>query len=195
MERRTPADIVFIRREEIRLDNRPTTEEHGPEPRPNRRATEVKSGIVLPPKVSELRSKLSHKAKQEPRFRFYALYDRIYRLDVLMAAWWLVLKNHGAAGVDGVSCQDISIALTWCVPSGVARGIAHQDLSAATGQACPHPQAGRAAATAGNSHGQRPDRPNGGAAGYRADLRGGLPGQFVWVSSRSECASGDRRDP
>jgi RNA-directed DNA polymerase len=62
---------------------------------------------LLPSRVSELRSKLSRKAKQEPRFRFYALYDRVYRLDVLTAAWWLVLKNDGAAGVDGVSCQDI----------------------------------------------------------------------------------------
>jgi RNA-directed DNA polymerase len=35
------------------------------------------------------------------------LYDRIYRFDVLTAAWWLVWNNHGAAGVDGMSCQDI----------------------------------------------------------------------------------------
>jgi RNA-directed DNA polymerase len=35
------------------------------------------------------------------------LYDRIYRLDVLTAAWHLVLKNNSAPGVDGMSCQDI----------------------------------------------------------------------------------------
>jgi RNA-directed DNA polymerase len=68
---------------------------------------ELGKRVAIPVKLSELRRKLGHKAKQEPKFRFYTLYDRIYRPDTLRTAWELVRMNKGAPGVDGVSIDAV----------------------------------------------------------------------------------------
>ncbi len=57
--------------------------------------------------VQELQKKLYLKAKSDVKFRFYALYDKVYREDVLMEAWKQVRKNHGAEGIDKKSIEDI----------------------------------------------------------------------------------------
>ncbi len=53
----------------------------------------------VPDKLRQLRLKLYQKAKNEPKFRFYALYDRVCRMDVLKAAWEQVGKRRKAAGI------------------------------------------------------------------------------------------------
>jgi group II intron reverse transcriptase/maturase len=59
-------------------------------------------------KVRQLQRRLWACAKQAPSRRFHALYDRIYRRDVLMEAWRRVKRNRGAAGVDAQTLADIA---------------------------------------------------------------------------------------
>ena len=61
----------------------------------------------LPYSLSSLRYKLGQKAKQEPKFRFYALCDKLSRSDVIEAAYERVRQNGGAPGIDGISTDDI----------------------------------------------------------------------------------------
>ena len=59
------------------------------------------------PKVQKLQDALHAKAKGSPEYRFYALYDKVYRDDVLWVAYRRCLINGGAAGVDGRTFEDI----------------------------------------------------------------------------------------
>jgi RNA-directed DNA polymerase len=63
--------------------------------------------LTTPSKIRELQIKLYRKAKNEPEYRFYLLYDKIYREDILAHAYELARANKGAPGVDSQSFEDI----------------------------------------------------------------------------------------
>lgn len=83
------------------MEEKPTTEK-----REERIGTKLNND-GLPEKLTSLRQKLNQKAVNEPAFRFYALYDRIYRRDTLTAAYRRVRANKGSAGVDGITFSKI----------------------------------------------------------------------------------------
>ena len=100
-----------VRRRGTRLQAKPDrTEDAVDEP-----AEAMPGKRHLSPKVTHLRQKLYQKAKQEPGFRFYTLYEAVCREDVLLGAWRAVRENNGSPGVDGVSFKQIEES-----PEGVA---------------------------------------------------------------------------
>jgi hypothetical protein len=85
-------------------------EERGPDSRSAQeaaRARRLAMSLRTPEKVEKLQAALHAKAKGSPEYRFYTLYDKVYRGDVLEFAYRLCRRNGGAPGVDGERFEDI----------------------------------------------------------------------------------------
>jgi hypothetical protein len=63
--------------------------------------------LATPPRIQTLQRTLCLKAKREPTFRFYSLYDKVCRADILAHAYTLSKANGGVPGVDGMRFADI----------------------------------------------------------------------------------------
>src|SRR5579864_7156730 len=64
--------------------------------------------LQTPEKIRSLQKKFYIKAKTEPDYRFYLLYDKVWRADILEHAYRLARANGGAAGVDGATFATIA---------------------------------------------------------------------------------------
>ena len=125
-------------------------------------------------------------AKQSRTRRFHALYDRIYRSDVLWEAWRRVRSNGGAAGVDAETIQAIEQRGRGRVSGGDPGDAAGRPISPFTGEAAIHTESRWEAAAIGDPDGAGPGGADGGEDCDRADLRGGLPAVQLWIPSEEE---------
>jgi len=110
--------------------------------------------LTTPDGIRTLRRKLYEKAKTEPGFRFYILYDKVWRSDIPRHAYDLARANKGAPGVDGITFEQIEATglENWLTRLGEelrtkhAHGLAKpvpRDVSAPAGAAGDDPEARR----------------------------------------------------
>ena len=92
--------------------------------------------LATPPKLRELQLALYQRAKKEPKFRAYALYDKLYRDDVMAHAYALVRANGGAPGVDGVSLEDIEASGSEALLQELKEELKSEDVPARAGPTC-----------------------------------------------------------
>src|SRR5581483_7008941 len=97
--------------------------------------------LETPIKIRMLQRKLYQKAKAEPNYRFYLLYDKMWREDILRHSYELAKANNGAPGVDGQSFDHIELARSGKVAGRHTEGARRQDVSTTSGATGDDPEA------------------------------------------------------
>jgi hypothetical protein len=138
--------------------------------------------LKTPEQIRELQTKLYQKAKQDREFRFYALYDKVYRKDIIEHAYRLIKANKGAPGVDGITFEAIEEQGAVEYLETIIEEL-HTSRTAGL-----YPETGREFTTTGHPHHQRQGRPDGGEAHL---IRGRLPKQFLRLQTGKKRPSGN----
>ena len=142
--------------------------------------------LAPPEKVRKLQETLHAKAKGSPGYRFYLLYDKVYRRDVLGFAFDRCRSNGGAPGIDGQTFADIEAygVETWL--DELADDLRKKTYQPQPGASRLHPEIGWQTAAAGDRNDSRSRGADGGGAGPGADLRGGPGAGATRLSGRAQ---------
>ena len=142
--------------------------------------------LTTPASVQKLQTALHAKAKESPNFRFYALYDKVYRKDVLAYAYECCKANGGAAGVDDQTFEDIEAYGSGTVVGRTGARAEKSNLSTAACAAGVYTQAGREAEAVRSTGNPGPGGANGGSFGARTIFEADLqPEQYAYRADRS----------
>src|SRR3954453_22340580 len=159
------------------------------------RPRRLAQGLPTPrERVRKLQTSLQAKAKAEPAFRFYSLWDKICRPDVLTEAYRRCRHNAGAPGADGQTFEEIEEhgVEEWLgeLGGGVGGGAEERPLPAEAPPARLDTEEQRRTAAARHSRHFRSCGPDGCAVGNRPHLRDGPAGEPVRFSTRDGCQNG-----
>src|SRR5215467_14342162 len=141
--------------------------------------------LTTPESVQKLQTALHDKAKESPNFRFYALYDKVYRKDVLAFAYECGKANGGSRS-GRPNLRGRRVVRKRAMVGRTGAKAEKPNLSTTPGTAGIHTQAGRETAAARGARYPRQDSGNGSSFGNRTHLRGRSATRTVCLSARSQ---------
>ena len=147
--------------------------------------------LGTPNRIRRLQRKLYRKAKDEPAYRFYLLYDKIYREDILYCAYERVKYNRGGPGVDGQTLAEIESAGLGKWLAGIREELRTRTYRAQPVRRAMRPKPGGGERPLGIPDDSGPGGTGCGQTGVGADLRGGYGTVCLWLPAEAQRAGRD----